>query len=67
MTTHTTKVILVTVTVLLIIWDIYAYMAGGAQPTISRVIYETSTKHPILPFIFGVLIGHFFWAQDRKS
>lgn len=56
--------ILVVVSVGLIVWDLYAMR--HPQDTISRVILSAS-HHPILPFSFGVLMGHLFWAQRVKD
>lgn len=35
--------------------------------TISEIIWTTTTKRPILPFAFGVLMGHFFWQRVESS
>lgn len=50
-------------TVLIIGWDILAYVKGGGVATISSVILDTSRKAPPLPFAFGFLCGHLFWPQ----
>jgi hypothetical protein len=36
--------------------------SGGALEglTISEMVWHVSTKRPIVPFTFGVLMGHFF-------
>lgn len=57
-----TAIILVSVTILLIGYDIFAAMHGN-DSTISLVIQTISNRHAIIPFAFGVLMGHFFW-QD---
>jgi len=31
--------------------------------TISEVIWHLCMKHPLVPFSFGVLMGHFFWQS----
>lgn len=31
------------------------------KKTISQVIARWAVKHPIIPFVFGVLMGHWFW------
>lgn len=51
--------------VALIGWDIYAALSP-TQPTISILMLVTAQKHPLLPFGFGVLMGHFFWPQVEK-
>jgi hypothetical protein len=57
-----TQIILVAVTFGLIGYDIYVAVK---QPnaTISAVIKEVALKAPMIPFAFGVLVGHFFWPQ----
>jgi len=58
--------ILIAAIVLLIGWDIFAYIKGGGEATISSVILDTSKEFPPLPFAFGVLCGHLFWPQKDK-
>ena len=29
--------------------------------TISQVMHDTAKKHPMIAFVLGVLIGHWFW------
>ena len=31
--------------------------------TISEIIWTVTTKRPLVPFAFGVLMGHFFWQR----
>lgn len=49
--------------VLLLIYELWALHVGDGS-TISEIVWRASTR-PILPFTFGVLMGHFFW--QRKS
>ena len=42
-------------------YDIYALIVGGADATISVVLYQATQKQPIVSFAFGVLMGHLFW------
>lgn len=64
MSTRTWTVwILITISLLLIGWDIYAAVTPEKGDTISRVILSTAEKHPILPFALGVLMGHLLWWQ----
>ena len=66
MTRTITVGILVAVVVLLIVWDVYAYLAGGSQATISRVTLAFAGEHPVVPFLIGVVSGHLFWPQKVK-
>lgn len=50
---------------ILVGWDIYVAISPPENDTISEIIQEYAFKHPIIPFIFGVLIGHFFWPVKK--
>ena len=45
-------------------WDLYAYVVGGSRATISVIITDISKDFLIIPVMFGVLIGHWFWQND---
>lgn len=47
----------------LISWDVYAAMSP-TQPTISALLLHYARMHSVLPFSFGVLMGHLFWPQQ---
>jgi hypothetical protein len=51
-------------TALLGIYDIVVAAISGKRATISWAISSLSMRFPIIPFAFGVLMGHFF-AQDN--
>jgi hypothetical protein len=63
---HITILILIVVTLLLIAWDVYAYLAAGSQATISRVVLDWAGHHPVLPFLIGVVAGHLLWPQRLR-
>jgi hypothetical protein len=52
---------------LIALYDVIALLAGGTETTISAVIISWSKVYPILPFAFGVLMGHFFWQIDTTK
>lgn len=52
--------------VALVGWDIYAAVSP-VQPTISAFILHYGREHMLVPFSFGVLMGHFFWPQQIQS
>ncbi len=54
--------VLAVVALVLIAWDVYAYLTPEPDDTISEVLASASA-HPIIPVAFGVLIGHWFWPQ----
>jgi len=62
-----TSGILITVTIALVIWDIF--MAGNPTEgdTISEIILSFSFSNPSIPFAFGCLMGHLFWPQIVKE
>lgn len=45
-------------------WDVYAALSP-TEPTISALTLLAS-KHPVVPFLGGVLAGHLFWPQVRE-
>ena len=52
-------------------YDIYAFVSGGTDATISNVIIEWSYAYPIftfsLGFLFGLLAGHLFWQLPKTD
>lgn len=48
---------------LLVIYEVAALANGAAGDTISEIVWGVASKRPILPFAFGVLMGHFFWQK----
>lgn len=62
-----TKLIVLGVIALLILYDIVVYAAWGVHATISRVILHWASDIPIVVMIPGVLVGHFFWPQPRPK
>jgi hypothetical protein len=37
---------------------------GGVKNTISFRMIEWSKLYPIIPFLIGIVMGHFFWQLD---
>ncbi len=63
-----TIVILVVSIILLIIYDIIiAFWVGNETATISYIIRIYSKEFLMIPVVFGVLIGHFFWPLKIDS
>lgn len=48
-------------------YDVYAMLFMGYEATFSAVLLELAHSTPIVPFLFGVLIGHLFWPQKIKE
>jgi len=53
-------------TVLLIVLDIFWATNNTDGDTISEVML-TASKHPVLPFAMGVVMGHLFWPQRKDK
>lgn len=54
------KLIIVIVVVLAAIWDVYAYL-NEENSTFSVIITDWAYYTPLVPFLFGMLMGHWFW------
>lgn len=50
------------ITIAFLGYELYALFNGKPGDTISEAIWFLN-KHPIIPFAFGVLMGHFFWQR----
>ena len=62
----TTSIVVLASIFILVLYDVWAYMRGGTEGTISWWIYSQSFEHPMIPFGVGVLCGHFFWNLKKK-
>lgn len=49
------------------VWDLYAQLTEGTGATVSFAIWEWSTDNFIVPFLFGVLMGHLFWQVEKPK
>ena len=49
----------------LIGWDVYVALndVPNDRDTISGIVLGFARRHTIVPFAFGVLMGHLFWPQ----
>lgn len=47
--------------VIALAYDLYAYRRSGGQATISNWVRVMSRDWPIIPFLAGMLAGHFFF------
>ena len=54
-----TKVIILGTILGWILWDFEAFKKGGYPATETATIRRWS-RHPLVPFVVGVAIGHFF-------
>ena len=62
-----TKVFVIVVTVLLVAFDIFLGWPGKENRvyTFSYVISEWARVTPFIPYVYGILAGHFFWTIDN--
>ncbi len=61
-----TVFVIVGIIAILIGWDIYVAVQKPSA-TISSILLYWAQRHPVAPFIAGVLCGHWFWPQPRKE
>jgi hypothetical protein len=45
-----------------VLYEGYAMFNGRTGDTISEIMWTLSTR-PLVPFLIGVLCGHFFWQR----
>lgn len=58
-----THLVLIAVSVGLIAADIYWASNSEDGDTISEVILKYAQRYSVIPFLFGVLMGHLLWPQ----
>lgn len=59
-----TTIIIILVVAGLLIYDVFAIAKWGMHESVSYKIYDWSFKFPLIPFAFGLLMGHFFWPVE---
>ncbi len=50
-------------TSLLLTYEAYALLNKVGGDTSSEFIWAASNKYPMVPFLFGLVVGHFFWTE----
>lgn len=58
-----TQILIGVVTALIIGFDIWLYNNGVPHDTISAVFKHWAILTPFIPYVWGVLAGHFFWGR----
>ena len=58
-----TTIIMIVTVIGLVGWDIYVAATPVGGDTISEIIRQSAKNHPMIPFVLGVLIGHWFWTH----
>jgi len=46
----------------LFVYEAYALINSKSGDTISEIVWHLSQR-PLVPFLFGLLCGHFFWQR----
>jgi hypothetical protein len=59
--TSVTKVFILLIVVLVLVWDAYVILVGHQEATFSVILYESSKRWPIIAFVLGLVCGHLFW------
>ncbi len=48
---------------LLFIYELVAIYNGRRGDTLSEMVWQIADHNPLLPFLLGLLMGHFFWPR----
>jgi hypothetical protein len=62
-----TKLAILALVAVAVVYDVIAYMRGSVDATISRVVLGWARSNPLIPFSVGVVCGHIFWSQPALS
>lgn len=54
---------LLTMMMIVGMWDIYAYATNDPEGTVSNIIGTWGEQFPMLSVAIGVLVGHLFWPR----
>ena len=66
-TAKITSLLMLAAIVILGGWDVVVAANSTDGDTISELLLDLSLRRPIVPFVFGVVCGHLFWAQSPKK
>lgn len=56
--------IMISLVAFIAVVDTYLFATqGNSDKTFSRVLYVLAQRYPIIPFIFGVVMGHLWWLN----
>lgn len=58
-----TRIFIVAVLFVVLVYDLAAAIFGGTGGTISHEIIIFAQDYPIMPFTVGVVMGHLFWRM----
>lgn len=49
------------------LWDIYPALTPETGDTISEVVRDGAAVYYLLPYVCGILMGHFFFNSDNEK
>jgi len=58
-----TIAVIIMATTILVGWDIVVALNDVKHDTISRVLQAWAFEFPVIPFLWGILGGHWFWPR----
>jgi hypothetical protein len=64
-TPQMTRWFLLCVVVAVACWSLAAIRAGRWDATVSAVVVDLAYQYPVIALLIGLLLGHWFWAQER--
>ena len=68
MATQKTRKVVLGATAALLVYEGWTLINKEPGDTISETIWEDAKSRPLIPFLFGLLMGHFFWQKlERKA
>jgi threonine/homoserine/homoserine lactone efflux protein len=61
-----TKWLVLATLVIWLVWDVYAAIAHGPEPTESNVIKDWAREYPQITALISFIAGHWLWPQKVK-
>lgn len=61
------KIVILAVFALVMLYDLVAQILGGTNATISRAIWDLASDIPPISFLAGFFCGHLFWGNPDKA
>ena len=62
-----TKIFIVSLIIIIILFDVYAFNVGGREATMSKIIDQWAHEYPAFTFAMGFINGHLFYQFSRKA
>jgi predicted permease len=48
------------------VYELIAAFNSLKGDTISEIVWKISTNHPLIPFLLGMVCGHWFWNRGTN-